>query len=96
VGLPPDQDVKNVISSTINHYFNINKNLIEHHVKLCDEFIDKEISQRLVAADEIDEIISNLEDEIDSLRNELYSPYEPIITSLEPVDINELEENIKE
>jgi len=49
----------------------------------------------LIEADELDKFASDLENEMASLRNEIYDPYQPIITNLEPVDINELEENIE-
>ncbi|KAL5238409.1 hypothetical protein ACI65C_005819 [Semiaphis heraclei] len=95
VGSPPDQDVKNAINSAVTFFFNKNKSLFERQVKLCDEFIDREINQCLIDADEIDKLASDIENQMASLRNEIYHPYQPIITHLEPVDINELEENIE-
>ncbi|XP_060861838.1 uncharacterized protein LOC132938852 [Metopolophium dirhodum] len=95
--LPVDQDVKNAINCAITHFFNKNKHLIEHQVNLCEEFINEGIRQCQDGADELDKLFSNLEDEMASLRNEIFGLYQPIITSLEPVEINELdEENIEE
>jgi len=97
VDLPVDQDVKNGIDSAIIHFFNKNKHLFEHQVKLCDEFIDEGIKQCQVEADELDKLFSNLEEDMASLRNEIFDLYQPIITSVDPVEINELdEENIEE
>jgi len=97
VDLPVDQDVKNGINSAIIHFFNKNKYLFEHQVQLCDDFINEGIRQCQDGADELDKLFSNLENEMASLRNEIFDLYQPIITGLEPVEINELdEENIEE
>jgi len=95
VGGDPDQVVKSCIDSTVTFFCNENRCLIEHQVKLCNEYIDKEIHQLMINEDEMDNLVSKIENEFSSLRNEIYDPYKPIITNLEPVDINELEENIE-
>jgi len=95
VGSPPDQDVKSSINSAVTFFFNKNQSLFERQVKLCNEYIDREIHQCMIDGDEIDKLASDLENELASLKNEIYGPYQPIITNLEPVDINELEENIE-
>ncbi|XP_025204088.1 histone-lysine N-methyltransferase eggless-like [Melanaphis sacchari] len=95
-GLPPDQEVKKAIDSAIVHYFDKNKYLFEHQVKLCDEYMTQGIKKCLIEADAIDKIAAQLEDEMKSLRNEIYDPYQPIITSLDPVEINDLEESTDE
>ncbi|XP_026812742.1 histone-lysine N-methyltransferase eggless-like [Rhopalosiphum maidis] len=95
-GLLPDKDVKNAIDSAVLHYFDKNKYLIDHQVKKCDEYMTRGIEKCLMDAEHIETLASELENEMNSLRNELYNPYQPIITSLDPVDINDLEENIEE
>jgi len=91
-GLSADEDVKNAIGSAITHYFNKNKYLFDHQVKLCDDYITRGITKCLTDADAIDKVASQLEDEMKLLREELYKPYQPIVTSLEPVEISDLEE----
>jgi len=88
--VPPDQDVKNAIDALVTQYFDKNKYLFERQVQLCDEYLDRQINQCLLGADELDKLASDLQDEMTALRNEIYEPYEPIVTCLEPVDINEL------
>lgn len=95
-GSPPDKDVKNAINSAVEHFFKKNEHLFKLQVKLCDEYINEGISQCMADADALDKFAADLEDEMASLRNEIYGPYEPIITNLEPLDINELEENMEE
>lgn len=92
-GLPADDDVKNAIDSAVMHYFNKNKYLFDHQVKLCDEYITRGITKCLMDADAIDQVASQLEDEMKLLREELYEPYQPILPpSLGPVEIIDLEE----
>lgn len=88
-GLPADEDAKNAISSAITHYFNKNKYLFDHQVKLCDEYMTRGITKCLTDADAIDEVASQLENEMKLLREELYEPYQPTVTRLDPLDISD-------
>jgi len=90
-GLPADEDVKNAVSDAITHFFNKNKYLFDHQVKLCDDYMTRGITQCLTDADAIDEVASQLENEMKLLREELYEPYQPIVTSLDPVEISDWE-----
>jgi len=96
VSLPNDPEVKKAIDCAVVHFFDKKKHLFEHQVKICGKFINEGIIQRKAEADSLDKFTSDLENEMELLRNKIYGPYEPIITNLEPVDINELEENMEE
>ncbi|XP_001952618.2 histone-lysine N-methyltransferase eggless [Acyrthosiphon pisum] len=96
VGLPPNPVIKKAMDWTVVNFFDRNIHLFERQIKLSDKYMDEGIKQCQAEADEIDEFIFNLENQMESLKNEIYSPYEPIVTSLEPVDIDELEDNMEE
>lgn len=96
VGLPPDPVVKKAVDCAVVHFFDKNKDLLDHQVKLCDEYMDEGIKQCMADADDLDNFILGLEEQMESLKNDIYGPYQPIVTSLEPVDIDELEDNMEE
>jgi len=95
VDLPDDPEVTKTIDDAVVFYFEKNKHLYNHQVKLCKKYIEKGIQNCKTEADDLDQLILDIEDQMKSLKNAIYSPYQPIVTSLEPVDINEMEDNME-
>ncbi|CAI6355120.1 unnamed protein product [Macrosiphum euphorbiae] len=96
VGLPPDPEVEKVLEKVVEHFVDKNKHLFNHQVKLCNEYMDKEVQEYKTNADDLDNYILDLESEMQALKTAIYRPYQPIVTSVEPVDVIESDDNMEE
>lgn len=96
VNSPLDSDVTAMVDVIVAQFCEENKGLIEKQNKLCNDFIDDSFKTCIQKADEIDNMVKNLQKEIDDLKNLLYEPHRPTITVLDSVDIDELEKQEEE
>lgn len=93
---PLDSDVPAIVDVIVTQFCEENKELIEKQNKLCNDFIEKSFQTCLQNANEIDNMVKNIQKEIDDFKNVLYEPHRPTITVLDPVDIDELEKQKEE
>jgi len=69
VDLPPDEGVKNTINSAIIDCFNKNEKFFESQVKLFNDSINKNVEECLINNKALDELSSDLEVKLASIKN---------------------------
>jgi len=95
VDLHTEQDLTNGVNNVTINCTKLTEHLNDYRI-LCDKYKTEGRRQCLVEADKIDKIVPKVAEKI-LLIDEMFDLYGPILTSLEPVDIDELEEeNIEE
>jgi len=70
-------------------YFKENKDLIDEQLRICDDYIDERLEDITRDADDIDEIIGDISNEVTSLKSAIYEPYKPHVIYLPTLDLDE-------
>jgi len=95
-GLPPDPEDKKVLEDAVSHFFDKNKHLFNLQVQLCNEHLKESLQECTTKSVDLDDYVLNIQAQMASIRNAILSRYQPIVTSVESVDINELEDSMEE
>jgi histone-lysine N-methyltransferase SETDB1 len=83
-GLAPDKEFESRLSNSCRCLVKKYNDLIDVQKKLCDDYLDTKFRESMHEADLIDDTTHRLEDEIKSMRDVIYDPYKPILSSLPP------------
>lgn len=83
------QDIIAGIDTAVDMFFEDHNELIDDQITKCNDYLDKSLRNCTLEANFIDNLGTELQNEITSLRNELYKPYKPVIKHVDPIDIFE-------
>ncbi|CAI6367971.1 unnamed protein product [Macrosiphum euphorbiae] len=95
-GLPPDPEVKKGLEDAVAHFFDKNKNLFNLQVQLLNEHMKESLQKSTTNSVDVDDYVLSLVAQMASIQDAILSQYQPIVTRVESVNINELEDSMEE
>jgi len=88
--LSNDQDLYNSIKFAVSSVVDKNERVLKKQYELCDDFVKNRLIDCESSRNEIDNIVTELNNELETIRNSLYDSYKPILHNVGSVDIDHL------
>lgn len=83
----PSKNVVTGVNAALDLYFEMNEEIINNQIVKCNDYINKSVDDCSSKVNHLENMATELENEVAFLRNELYKPYQPITSQVCHIDV---------